>query len=116
MEGQSIPLRAAPKAGGSAEPDMALHLAQSAKSVCLNINVQREPANDYWSAIWLKKAFCMCNWIPRPTADLRLSPVHMTISKWNEAHNNCAELDAMIIQARGMVDGPQPARVYCDIQ
>jgi hypothetical protein len=23
--------------------------------------------------------------------------MHMTISKWNEAHNNCAELDAKTI-------------------
>tara|TARA_B100000780_G_scaffold121926_1_gene85497 strand:+ start:568 stop:738 length:171 start_codon:yes stop_codon:yes gene_type:complete len=28
-EGQSISLRATPKAGGSAEPDMALHLAKA---------------------------------------------------------------------------------------
>lgn len=116
MEGGTVQLHTSEAAGGSASPDLALHLAESAKKVGFNIEVKREPSDGYWSAIWMKRPFHMSNWMPRPTADLRFSLVHLTDAKWNESHNGSADLDAMIVQARGMVDGPERAQVYCDIQ
>ncbi len=116
MEGQTVTLHTSPAAGGSAAPDLALHLAESAKKVGFNIQVQREPADGYWSSVWMKRPFHMSNWMPRPTADLRFSLVHLSDAKWNESHNGTPELDALIIKARGMIDGPERGQVYCDIQ
>lgn len=116
MEGQTVTLHASESAGGSAGPDLALHLAESARPLGLNIEVQREPTDGYWSSVWMKRPFHMSNWMPRPTADLRLSLVHLTDAKWNESHNGSPELDALIVKARGMVDGPDRHQVYCDIQ
>ncbi len=116
MEGQTVTLHTSDAAGGPPAPDLALHLAESAKQVGFNIEVQREPADGYWSSVWMKRPFHMSNWMPRPTADLRFSLVHLSDAKWNESHNGTAELDALIVKARGMVDGPERAEVYCQIQ
>ena len=97
-------------------PDLALHLSESAKKVGFNIEVQREPADGYWSAIWIKRPFHMSNWMPRPTPDLRFSLVHLTDAKWNESHNGSPELDALIKKARGMANGPERYAVYCEVQ
>jgi len=116
MEGETVTLHTSESAGGSAAPDLALHLSESAKKVGFNIEVQREPTDGYWSAIWMKRPFHMSNWMPRPTADLRFSLVHLQSAKWNESHNGSDELDAMIVKARGMKDGPERAEIYCNIQ
>lgn len=116
MEGGTVVLHTSEAAGGSASPDLALLLSESAKKVGFNITVQREPADGYWSSVWMKRPFHMSNWMPRPTADLRFSLVHLSDAKWNESHNGSPELDALIVKARGMVDGPERAQVYCDIQ
>lgn len=116
MEGATVTLHTSEAAGGPPAPDLALHLSESAKKVGFNIEVQREPADGYWSAVWMKRPFHMSNWMPRPTADLRFSLVHLSDAKWNESHNGTPELDALIIQARGMVDGPERKQAYCDIQ
>lgn len=116
MEGATVTLHTSEAAGGPPAPDLALHLAESAKKVGFNINVEREPSDGYWSAVWMKRPFHMSNWMPRPTADLRFSLVHLQDAKWNESHNGSPELDALITKARGMVDGPERHEVYCDIQ
>ncbi len=116
MEGQTVTLHTSEAAGGPPAPDLALHLAESAKKVGFNIDVQREPSDGYWSAVWMKRPFHMSNWMPRPTADLRFSLVHLQDAKWNESRNGSPELDALIIKARGMADGPERAEVYCEVQ
>ncbi len=116
MEGATVTLHTSDAAGGSMGPDLALHLSESAKKVGFNIKVQREPADGYWSAIWIKRPFHMSNWLPRPTPDLRYSLVYLTDAKWNESHNGTAELDALITKNRGMVDGPERYAVNCEIQ
>jgi len=116
MEGATVTLHCSETAGGTMGPDLALHLSESAKKVGLNIEVQREPADGYWSSIWMKRPFHMSNWNPRPTADLRFSLVYLTDAKWNESHNGSPELDALILKARAMADGPERYEVYCDVQ
>ena len=49
-------------------------------------------------------------------ADFPIVAANFYDAKWNESHNGSAELDALIVQARGMVDGPERHAVYCDIQ
>ncbi|MDJ0822674.1 MAG: ABC transporter substrate-binding protein, partial [Paracoccaceae bacterium] len=39
----------------------------SAKAAGININVVQEPADGYWSNVWLKKPFCACYWSGRAT-------------------------------------------------
>ena len=116
MEGASVKLHVSPAAGGSAGPDLGLHLAESAKKIGFNIEIVREPADGYWSSVWMKRPFHMSNWNPRATADLRFSLVSLSDAKWNEDFYKNPQLDELIVKARGQVDGPDRAQTYCDIQ
>ena len=45
----------------------------SASSAGININVIQEPADGYWSNVWLKKPWCACYWSGRATEDWMFS-------------------------------------------
>ena len=81
----------------------------------MDINAIKHPSDGYWSAVWLKKTFCMSNWFPRPTADLRLSLTNISNAKWNEGYYKNPKVDKLIIEARGILDGPKRAEIYCEV-
>ncbi len=57
------------------------HLAKAG----ITLNVQREPADGYWSNVWLVKPFCGSYWGGRPTADLMMSVAYQSDAAWNES-------------------------------
>lgn len=116
MEGKSVTLHASDAAGGSIAPDLALHLKESAAKAGLTIDIQREPADGYWSNVWLKRPFAMGHLVVRPTADLTMSLIYHSKAPWNETHMKDAELDRILEQARGILDGPERQALYDQAQ
>lgn len=116
MEGKSVTLHMSDAAGGSIGPDLAQHLKESAAQAGLNIELQREPADGYYSNVWLKRPFHMGHLIPRPTADLTLSLIYHSKAAWNETHLKDPELDALIEKARTVLDGPERRDIYNQAQ
>ncbi|MFT5709137.1 MAG: peptide/nickel transport system substrate-binding protein, partial [Oceanospirillaceae bacterium] len=58
--------------------DAALMFSQQAKKAGIDIKVQREPADGYWSNIWNKKPFCASYWGGRNTQDGMYSVAYKT--------------------------------------
>lgn len=116
FEGFTYDLHTSEAAAGTTAPDLAVHFSETAKAAGVKINVVKNPADGYWSAVWMKKNFCMSNWFPRPTADLRFSLINISTANWNEGFYKNPEVDRLILKARATVDGPERAALYCDVQ
>ncbi|WP_292326121.1 ABC transporter substrate-binding protein [Mesorhizobium sp.] len=112
MDGKSVTLHMSDAAGGPVAPDLAQHLKESSAEVGLNIELQREPSDGYYTNVWLKRPFCMGHLIPRPTADLTISLIYHSKAAWNETHFKDPELDALIERARSVLDGPERREIY----
>lgn len=115
MEGTSIPLHASDAAGNGAV-DIALTLQQNAAKIGFKIDVQREPADGYWSSTWMQKAFFMSGWNMRPTANIMLTLAYKSDASWNESAFKSSRLDEIILQARGELDKTKRKALYCEAQ
>lgn len=116
MEGKSVTLHASDAAGGSIAPDLALHLKEGAAKAGLTIDIQREPADGYWSNVWRKRPFAMGHLVVRPTADLTMSLIYHSQAPWNETHMNDPELDGILEKARTILDSPERQELYDQAQ
>ena len=95
---------------------MARHLKESAAEAGLTISINRRPTDGYWSSVWLTTPFNMVTWNSRPTPDGILTIAYMSDAKWNENALNFEDMDKLIVEARGTVDGPARAELYNEVQ
>jgi len=116
MEGATLELHTSEAVGGSIGPDLALHFRQSAAKAGLTVNIIKQPADGYWSAVWMKHPFHMSNWFPRPTMDLILTQLYTSDAKWNEGQFKNERFDTVVAEARGTLDGAKRYELYCEAQ
>lgn len=96
--------------------EMGQILQQSAARAGLTIDLKREPADGFWSNIWLKRAFYGGQWNARPTIDIMLSLGWISGAVWNEAQFKDATFDKLIVQGRSELDPAKRKQIYSDIQ
>jgi len=92
--------------------DMATLIAEHAKAAGININVVREPADGYWSDVWLKKPFLMSYWSGRATPDMIYSVAYAADGQWNESGYKGKRFNQLMAQARGELDDLKRAALY----
>ncbi|WP_237477437.1 ABC transporter substrate-binding protein [Lichenibacterium dinghuense] len=97
-------------------PEFALLMQQSAKKAGLTIDVQRVPADGYWSSYWLKKPLVIGNINPRPTPDVMFSLFYKSDAAWNESHWHDPKFDQLLLAARRETDFAKRKRMYGDMQ
>lgn len=114
MEKITMPLVCSPAATGSV--DIAVLLQQSAKSVGLNLNVNRVPSDGYWSNHWMKHPLSFGNINPRPNADVIFSQFFQSTAPWNESGWKNEQFDQLLMLARGETDDAKRAKMYGDMQ
>ncbi|MFC1953367.1 ABC transporter substrate-binding protein [Chloroflexota bacterium] len=95
--------------------EMAIAFKESAAPAGIRVSLKRHPEDVYWSNIWNVEAFTMVGWNGRPP-DQALSIVYPCDAPWNETRICNAELDALIIRARGEVDLTQRKKTYAEVQ
>lgn len=96
--------------------EMGQILQQAAARAGLTIELKREPADGFWSNIWLKRAFYGSQWNARPTVDILLSLAWLSGADWNEAQLKDTALDQLIVQGRSELDPAKRKQTYGDIQ
>jgi peptide/nickel transport system substrate-binding protein len=114
MEKITMPLVCSPAATGSV--DIAVLLQQSAKSVGLNLNVNRLPSDGYWSNHWMKHPLSFGNINPRPNADVIFSQFFQSTAPWNESGWKNEQFDQLLMLARGETDDAKRGKMYGDMQ
>jgi peptide/nickel transport system substrate-binding protein len=112
--GAKIPVIASTAASQSVE--MAVLIQQAASEVGLNIDVQKVPADGYWSNYWLKAPVHFGNINPRPTADILFSLLYLPSAPWNESHWKSERFDKILVEARKERDDAKRKEMYGELQ
>lgn len=109
--GEKIPLSTSDAAFAGAV-DTAVLYQQHAAKAGINIDVIREPADGYWTDVWMKKPFSISYWGGRPTADLMLTVAYKSDAAWNDTFWRRPEFDKLLVEARAELDRPKRAEMY----
>jgi peptide/nickel transport system substrate-binding protein len=90
--------------------------AEQARPAGLDINVVREPADGYWSRVWLKKPFCVVSWAARPTPDVMFSIAYKAGAEWNESRWENERFNELLVRAKSETDQALRAEMYAEMQ
>lgn len=115
LDGLQVDLSASNAAFGGAV-DAALLYQASAKGAGIDINVVQEPADGYWSNVWLKKAWCACYWSGRATEDWMFSSAYETGVPWNDTGWENARFQELLLSARAELDTAKRKDQYTEMQ
>ena len=115
MDSLSVDLSAS-EAAGPGGLDLALLLQESAKSSGIDVNLIREPADGYWSNVWLNKPFMVSFWNGRETTDMMLTLGYSSESSWNESYFLREDFDAKLAEARALLDFDKRREIYWELQ
>jgi len=88
----------------------------SAKSAGIDINVVQEPADGYWSNVWLKKPWCACYWSGRATEDWMFSTAYETGVPWNDTSWENARFQELLMSGRAELDSTKRRDIYHEMQ
>ncbi|SFS19661.1 ABC transporter substrate-binding protein [Yoonia litorea] len=91
----------------------------SAAGAGININVIQEPADGYWSNVWLKKPFCACYWSGRATEDWMFSTAYEAGVPWNDSQwdeKDSARFQELLLIARAELDSDRRREQYYEMQ
>ena len=99
--------------------DAAQLFQASASAGGININVVQEPADGYWSNVWLKKPFCACYWSGRATEDWMFSTSYESGVPWNDSQwdsDDSARFQELLLSARAELDSDKRREQYTEMQ
>ena len=92
--------------------DAAVLYKEQASKAGIDIQVQREPADGYWSNVWNVQPFCASYWGGRPTQDLRYSTSFISSAEWNDTRFKRPEFDKLVTEARAELDEAKRKEMY----
>ena len=114
MESLSVDLSAADSVMAGAV-DMCVLYAEQAKAAGIDINVVREPADGYWSNVWLTKPFVFVQWGARPTPDVMYSIAYREGADWNESRWENARFNELLNKAKAELDEAKRQEMYTEM-
>ncbi|MCA1336568.1 ABC transporter substrate-binding protein [Pseudooceanicola marinus] len=112
--GTEIPMVASDAAASSV--DYATIMQQAGSEIGMNLQVERVPADGYWSNYWLKAPIHFGHINPRPTPDILFSLLYGSDAKWNESHYSSEQFDSLMVEARGELDETKRTEMYWQMQ
>jgi peptide/nickel transport system substrate-binding protein len=96
--------------------DAAVLYKEHAAKAGINIEVERVPADGYWSEVWNVVPFCVSYWQGRPTEDLMFSMAFSSESSWNETHWKHERFEKLLVEARAELDNAKRREMYVEMQ
>ena len=118
LDGINIDLSASNAAFEGAVDAAQLYQA-SAGAAGININVIQEPADGYWSNVWLKKPFSACYWSGRATEDWMFSTAYEAGAPWNDSQwdeGDSARFQELLLLGRAELDTDKRRGIYYEMQ
>jgi peptide/nickel transport system substrate-binding protein len=110
----AVPIVASPAADNSIE--MALLLQQAGQKIGLTLDIQRVPADGYWTNHWMKHPLGFGNINPRPSADILFTLFFKSDAAWNECGWKNEKFDQLLTAARAETDEAKRKQMYWDMQ
>jgi peptide/nickel transport system substrate-binding protein len=96
--------------------DLAIVYKEQAAKAGINIEVVREPNDGYWKSVWMKKSWCFCYWLGRPTADWMFTTAYAADASWNDTFWKNDRFNKLLIGARTEVDKALRREMYTEMQ
>ena len=89
---------------------------EHAAKASINIEVNRMPADGYWSDVWKKRSFTGNYWGGRVTAGLMLQAVYLSDSANNETFWKRPDFDKLLTQAQAELNVGRRKEMFHDLQ
>ncbi len=99
--------------------DAAQLFQASAAAGGINLNVVQEPADGYWSNVWLNKPFSAVYWSGRATEDWMFSTAYEAGVPWNDSQwdsDDSARFQELLLMARAELDSDKRREQYFEMQ
>lgn len=96
--------------------DHAALIRETAAKAGIGIDIAREPADGFWSNVWMKVNLMIGAWGGRPTADIMLSTAYKSDAAWNDTAWRRPQFDQLLVAARGETDFGKRRQMYHDMQ
>ena len=96
--------------------DQAALIRETAAKAGIAIDIAREPADGFWSNVWMKVELMIGAWGGRPTADIMLSTAYKSDASWNDTAWRRPQFDELLLGARGEPDFTKRKQMYHDLQ
>jgi peptide/nickel transport system substrate-binding protein len=96
--------------------DAAVLYKEHAAKAGIKIDVVREPADGYWSDVWIKVPWCMCYWSGRPTEDMAFSVAYAADAPWNDTLWKHERFNKLLVEARAELNPDRRAVLYAEMQ
>lgn len=115
LEGYAFKLHTSDAAFGGAV-DSAVLIKESASKSGFNIDVVKEPADGYWSNVWMKKPWCFCFWSGRITSDWMFSVAFAEDAGWNDTFWKHERFNMLLKEARAELNEDKRREMYAEMQ
>ncbi len=96
--------------------DTGVLMKESMAPIGIDVEVDRRPADGYWTDVWLKAPWCAVYWNGRPTVDWMLSSTYTSDSPWNSTYFKNATFDQLLADARREADQDKRREMYYEAQ
>ena len=96
--------------------DTAILFKEHAAKAGIKIDVVREPADGYWTNVWMKKDWSFSFWNGRPTEDWMFSLAYAGDAAWNECFWKNEKFDKLLVEARAELDENKRREMYTEMQ
>lgn len=96
--------------------DSAVLMKEHGSKAGIAINVIREPADGYWSNVWMKKPYIMSYWGGRPTCDFMFSVAYAAGAPWNDSFWEHDRFNQLLLEARRETKLALRAEMYGEMQ
>ncbi len=91
-------------------------IRKSTKKSGINLKVIQEPADGYWSNVWLKKPWCACYWSGQTTEDWMFSSAYEAGVPWNDTQWNHPKFQKLLYQGRAELNSDRRRSIYFEMQ
>lgn len=96
--------------------DAAILIQNSAKGAGIDLTVNRQPNDGFWSDHWIKSPFITSYWSGRPVEDQMFSTTYQTGVSWNESRWSNERFDKLLVEARAELDQNKRREMYYEMQ
>ncbi len=111
---QTFPVIVSPAAPNSEE--LGQLLQQTGQQIGLNFNLQRMPADGYWSNHWAKHPIFFSSVPPKGSVDIAFTQYFYSRGPFNESAWRNERFDKLVLEARAEIDTNKRREMYGEMQ
>ncbi len=91
-------------------------LGELMKENGVNVKVIKDPADGYWSAVYMKVGWCGSSWTSRPTAIAYFETGYTSNAPYNESFFFNEKFDKLVAEAKTTLDDGKRKEILCEAQ